>query len=72
MREARPALKADISAASLVVAYLFREGCVVVQEKLQNELAKGTGVLSVGFEMRGWERLWDIRVHGVPAYFYRV
>ena len=65
-------LKADISEASLVVAYLFREGCVVVQQKLQNEMRKGAGVLSVGFEMRGWERRWDLKVHGINVYFYRI
>jgi hypothetical protein len=65
-------LTADVSSASVVVAYLFREGCILVQEKLERELpSKGTYVLSVGFAMKGWEARWVIKPKGsVPLYFY--
>ena len=63
---------ADVSGAAVVVAYLFREGCVEVQEKLAKELPKSAAVVSVGFAMRGWEAQWSCRVDGsVPCYFYR-
>jgi len=65
-------LTADVSHASIVIAYLFREGCFVVQEKLEKELSPtGTAVLSVGFSLKGWEVRWVIRPKGsVPLYFY--
>ena len=28
-------------------------------------------MLSVGFEMRGWDPRWSLRIHGIPVYFYR-
>lgn len=35
-------------------------------------LLKDCAVLSVGFELRGWEPRWTLRVNGsVPLYFYR-
>ena len=62
---------ADISGAAVVVAYLFREGCVEVQEKLDKELPPRAAVVSVGFAMRGWDARWSCRVDGsVPCYYY--
>lgn len=63
---------ADVSQATVVVAYLFREGCAAVIEKLERELpAQDTAVLSVGFALRGWEARWTLRVEGsVPCYYY--
>jgi|AntAceMinimDraft_5_1070358.scaffolds.fasta_scaffold111432_1 SAM-dependent methyltransferase len=63
---------ADVSHATVVVAYLFREGCAAVIDKLECELpAQNTAVLSVGFALRGWEARWALRVEGsVPCYYY--
>ena len=62
---------ADVSGARLVIAYLFREGCVAVQEKLETELPSSSAVVSVGFALRGWVSRWSCRVDGsVPCYFY--
>jgi hypothetical protein len=62
----------DVSHATVVVVYLFREGSVDVMKKLERELpARDTAVLSVGFALRGWEARWVLRVAGsVPCYFY--
>lgn len=62
----------DVSNATVVVVYLFREGSVDVMKKLERELpARDTAVLSVGFALRGWEARWVLRVAGsVPCYFY--
>jgi len=62
----------DVSKATVVVVYLFREGSVEVMKKLERELpARDTAVLSVGFALRGWEARWVLRVNGsVPCYFY--
>jgi len=66
-------MAADVSGATVVIAYLFREGCDVVMGKLERELEPtGTAVISVGFELRGWRKAqWTLRVNGsVPCYFY--
>ena len=70
--EQQDLMVADVSQASLVVAYLFREGCAAVIEKLERELPPaGSAVLSVGFALRKWEARWTLRVPGcVPCYFY--
>lgn len=63
---------ADVSNASVVIAYLFREGCAAVRDKLERELSSDrSAVLSVGFSLRGWEPRWILRMKGcVPLYFY--
>jgi len=62
---------ADVSNSSVVIVYLFREGCIVTQEKLELELPPDAVVLSVGFALRGWEASWVLRPTGcVPLYFY--
>lgn len=63
---------ADVSKATVIIAYLFREGCAAVRDKLEQELPSvGSAVLSVGFSLRGWEPRWTLRVNGcVPLYFY--
>lgn len=64
-------LVADVSSCSLVIVYLFRDGCEIVQQKLQSELPPTAGIISVGFQMRGWEAKWTLRLKGcVPLYFY--
>jgi hypothetical protein len=64
-------MTADVSGATVIVAYLFREGCVLLQEKLERELPPASAVISVGFSLKLWEPKWALRVKGcVPLYFY--
>ena len=64
---------ADVSGATLVIAYLFREGIMSVMEKLEREMAPSkVGVLSIGFALKSWgSPKWTLRIEGsVPCYFY--
>jgi tRNA G46 methylase TrmB len=79
-------LTADVSQASVVIAYLFREGCAVVQDKLEKELPSrplprhgghgghdgggGVAVLSVGFALKGWEAKWVLRPKGSVPLYF--
>ena len=55
----------------VVVAYLFREGCAKLREKLEKELRRGT-LVCVGFEMRGWRRSFEVAAGGLVARVYEV
>jgi len=55
----------------VVVAYLFREGCAKLREKLEKELRRGT-LVCVGFEMRGWRSSSEVTAGGLVARVYEV
>ena len=55
----------------VVVAYLFREGCAKLREKLEKELPRGT-LVCVGFEMRGWRSSFEVTAGGLVARVYEV
>ena len=55
----------------VVVAYLFREGCAKLREKLERELPRGT-LVCVGFELRGWRSSFDVAAGGLVARVYIV
>ena len=55
----------------VVVAYLFREGCAKLREKLERELPRGT-LVCVGFEMRGWRSSFEVAAGGLVARVYIV
>mgnify|MGYP001414585008 CR=1 FL=1 len=55
----------------VVVAYLFREGCAKLREKLERELRRGT-LVCVGFELRGWRSSFEVAAGGLVARVYEV
>ena len=55
----------------VIVAYLFREGCAKLREKLERELRRGT-LVCVGFEMRGWRSSFEVTAGGLVARVYEV
>ena len=55
----------------VVVAYLFREGCAKLREKLEKELRRGT-LVCVGFELRGWRSSFEVAAGGLVARVYEV
>ncbi len=68
-------LVADLSAAQVVVCYLYPQGMSRLSPKLLAELEPGTTVLSNTFALPGWEpeavtKLDDL--HRTPVYRYRL
>ena len=55
----------------VVVAYLFREGCAKLREKLEKELPRGT-LVCVGFELRGWRSSFEVAAGGLVARVYEI
>lgn len=55
----------------LVVAYLFREGCMKLSTRLQAELQRGV-VVCVGFELRGWRPALEHTANGLKVRVYDV
>jgi precorrin-6B methylase 2 len=61
--------KADLSGADVVFAYLTSHYAVPLQQKLETELKSGTRVVTVSFDLPGWEPAFFDREHLV--YLYR-
>lgn len=59
-----------ISAADVIVVYLFREAVLEIGDILRGRLRKGTQILSVGFGLTGFPCIFEGRVGGIRVYLY--
>eukprot|EP01029_Cantina_marsupialis_P029001 TRINITY_DN778343_c0_g1_i1.p1 TRINITY_DN778343_c0_g1~~TRINITY_DN778343_c0_g1_i1.p1 ORF type:complete len:182 (-),score=24.13 TRINITY_DN778343_c0_g1_i1:114-659(-) len=65
-------IKADVSKASLVIAYCGTEGNKLLSTKLKRELSEGTIVISVRFRFRDWIPSRIIEIGSSKVYEYVV
>eukprot|EP00903_Cladosiphon_okamuranus_P010069 g9541.t2 len=63
---------APLAGSTIIIVYLFREGLASMKDKLETEADRGTRVVSVGFQIRGWVSVATIVIGGLHAYIYRV
>ena len=60
----------DLSAASVIVCYLFRSGCDALRPKLENELKPGSRVVTESFDIAGWKPARTKEINGRSFYLY--
>jgi len=68
-------LREDLSAADIIVCYLYPGGMARLMEKLKNELSRNAVVLSNTFAMPGWnpEKVIDTGdIYRTKVYVYRM
>ncbi|DBA00182.1 TPA: hypothetical protein N0F65_007807 [Lagenidium giganteum] len=66
----RDIMEVDISPARLVVVYAFAESLPGIGARLQLQLGVTASVLSVGFQIPGWQARWSNRTSGLRWYWY--
>lgn len=66
--------KAKVSDATVVCTYLLPETHDKLKKKLKKELKKGTKIVAVGFEYKGWksEKFHPKGGHYGPIYLYKI
>ena len=66
-------LHVDVSAATVLIAYLSRDGNRAIASKLSQELGAGALVVAVGFQFIWAKKLLSTyNVGGLPAYIYEM
>jgi hypothetical protein len=63
---------ADISTATIIFMYLFREGLQRMKHKLETEARSDATVVSVGFQVPGWQTATTIVSSGLHIYIYKM
>jgi hypothetical protein len=63
---------ADISTATIIFMYLFREGLQRMKRKLETEVRSEIIVVSVGFQVPGWQTAASIVSSGLHIYIYKM
>jgi hypothetical protein len=63
---------ADISTATIIFMYLFREGLQRMKHKLETEVCSEITVVSVGFQVPGWQTAASILSSGLHIYIYKM
>ena len=61
---------ADISSATVICLYLFRDGISRMREKLQAEAPPEATVVSIGFAVPQWQTKAVMHEQGLQIYIY--